>query len=416
MLKTLRWLLVFLLPFMGLYAGSTLMPQVKPLWERELPEKIIPLGLVDNDQTFLMAERISPNTEKEHLESLVGIDAETGTERFREKLPPELRQLANVGSRSRRLSANGSIILFHDNKDKSIFAYDWKRKAVVKRYMFAPSKLNVNEAVLHSKTLVCFAWNVDEQTGIPRSFLIGWSVDQETPRWTLEIGEEAIQLFLSDDGEIAAINTVTKKKDEIVVVNTKTGQFIQRIAGHVQDLDWSNNNQQMQLILNDAVQCVVQHYQLQDGQFALTSIQAFAPRCFYVSHDNELIAGLHAVGSTPLRRKLRSILKERLYDMLATVWPVSIVVTLHDRNTSEPLRKLDLPEDASPGQLFPLRNRNSLIISGGSEVACWPYVEQTTWPKWLGLVFGLLLAVLVARENLRLSHKPLLSQSSSPPI
>jgi hypothetical protein len=56
MWKLLRWLLLPILPILGLFAGWKMQPEQKPVWTYQAEYVVKPLGYVNNNSTLLVAE------------------------------------------------------------------------------------------------------------------------------------------------------------------------------------------------------------------------------------------------------------------------------------------------------------------------------------------------------------------------
>jgi len=150
MFRFLRWLMVALMPFVGLYAGSRLKLELKPKWEVSFPEMMVCLGVVDEGRTVLLSERGTTLSKDKEL-TIVGIDANTGNELFHHTLPEETSQARTHTSRPLTLTSDGNSFTFynHDSKrNTNIVVYDWKRQEIARRYQCLPKYVNTIDAVL----------------------------------------------------------------------------------------------------------------------------------------------------------------------------------------------------------------------------------------------------------------------------
>lgn len=93
MFKFLRWLLVPLLPLLGLFIGIWLMPVHKPRWEVTFPSEVatVGMGFVDQGKTLLLIEtKVEANSISNNAYGLIGLNAKTGEQLFRTPLSEEL--------------------------------------------------------------------------------------------------------------------------------------------------------------------------------------------------------------------------------------------------------------------------------------------------------------------------------------
>lgn len=404
MYRFVRWLLVAVLPFLGLFLGSRLTPELKPVWEVSFPEMMVYLGVVDEGRTVLLSERGTTISKDKEL-TIVGIDATTGNELFHHALPEETRQARDHSSHPLRLISDGDSITFynHDGKrNTNIVLYNWKRLEIVRRYRCQPEYINTDNAVIKKNTLVALAWNVDAVSGKARSFLVVWDTTGELPKWNIEVGEQCGSCYLSEDGTVAAIRN---NSDELVVVDIYQGTIIQKMPGYIHDVRWSSDNQRMHVVKQEKGSVYIQRYGRQKGQYVATTCDLIAHSPVEVSHHNNYISLRKYVGLSPLRQKLHDMFSTQLNTVLDQLWPVSRVVSLYEPETGEMVRSMAIPESRSHGLMIPTNNLEGVIIPNGKSLAYWSFTSVPTWTQWLGLCIGVLLASLLAWSNLHRSPR-----------
>ena len=157
----------------------------------------------------------------------------------------------------------------------------------------------------------------------------------------------------------------------------------------------------MHIVKHEKDGVYLQHYERQNEQYVPTTGDLVAQPPIVASHDNKYVALRGHIGSNAIRRKLHETLNSQLNTVLDILWPVNSVVSLHQPETGETIRSMTLHEARNPGSLFPANDLEGVIIPYGQSLAYWSFISMPSWPKWLGLLIGLLLAILVARDNLR---------------
>jgi len=250
-------------------------------------------------------------------------------------------------------------------------------------------------------TLAAIAWDFRADSGTIRSFIVIWDVQSDVPKWQVEVSEQADILYLSDDGKVAAICTTTMKLDELVLVDTIRGTIMQKIPGSsYQEVRWSSDSQRMHIVKSEKDGVYIQHYVRQNEHYVPTTRDLISQPPVVASHDNKYVALRRYIGATPFRRKLHELFNSQLNAILDLLWPVTCMISLHDPETGETIRSMPLPETRNPGPLYPTNNLEGVIIPNGKSVAYWSFTAGSTWPAWLGLSIGLILATLLAWRNL----------------
>lgn len=404
MFKAIRWFLVALMPFLGLYLGTMCIPELKPKWEIGFPFSTGEVGLVDDGKTLLLIEQQNDpasSNRKQTFERLIGIDTLSGEEQLRVELPQEVRHANALGSRTVKLSADGGLMLFLDSKEKSILLYDWKRNGIIRRYRCEPAFTNINEAMVNGDTLLALTSDTYTQ-GKPDSYLMAWNAHSEQPKWSIHIGEMAGDLCLSPDGKMAIMYVRTNNQFQLVFVDTIRGKIIRRQAGIIRDVKWSTDSCQMSLLYVDGNQAFFEQYAYLGQDFTSISKELLTIPPFATTRNRPYFV-LHTYpGNSALRSKIRNSLDQDWGAFLDRLWPVEAKVSVLEPETGKVIRSLTLDPSKIFGRIIFLPDFDAALIHDGWNLHHWSLSEKSTWPKWTGLMIGILLASLLAWKNLKL--------------
>lgn len=403
MFKVLRWFLVAILPFVGLYLGARCIPEHECLWKKSFPFSMAEVGLVDDGKTLLLIEQHDdPASENRKItfESLIGINTLSGDEQFRIELPKEVRKADAVGSRYLKLSVDGGSMLFLDSKQKSIFLYDWKRKLIIRSYRCEPTFTNITEAVVKNDILLATTMNANAQ-GNSDSYLVAWNSSSELPKWSIHIGEMASDLCLSPDGKMAIMYVRTNNQFQLVFVDTVRGKIIRRQAGIIRDVKWSTDSCQMSLLYVDGNQAFFEQYAYLGQDFTSISKEQLTIPPFATTRNRPYFV-LHTYpGNSAFRSKIRNSLDQDWGAFLDRLWPVEAKVSVLEPETGKVIRSLTLDPSKIFGRIIFLPDFDAALIHDGWNLHCWSSLERSKWPKWSGLILGILVASLLAWMDLQ---------------
>lgn len=234
MFKFLRWLLVPLLPLLGLFIGIWLMPVHKPRWEVTFPSEVatVGMGFVDQGKTLLLIEtKVEANSISNNAYGLIGLNAKTGEQLFRTPLSEELLKGGGVHHFNSRLISDEVGILFNhrvevepsqDIYDELVF-YDWKTKKIKKRYRSLYSNGSINSPMMKGATLA--AMGADDTRN-----LILWDGVSDTPI-VLPISKDYFDFGLSEDGAMVHICAAYAKPYQLILIDVRQKKQIQNIEG-----------------------------------------------------------------------------------------------------------------------------------------------------------------------------------------
>ncbi|MFT3880860.1 MAG: hypothetical protein QM703_14510 [Gemmatales bacterium] len=405
MFKVLRWLLVALLPFVGLYVGSLLTPQLKPRWEVMPPFLIVGLGYAEQGKSFLIQEwQPDPgNKDRSKQIAVIGIDPSTGRQQFRYEIPEELRMSKRLGAYPQWLFNEGSVLLFFDDTTRQILLYDWKRQQILRRYQTEPKLINLNQVVVKKNTLTAFMWSPNYQTSVSESYIVVWDIDSPSPKHTVGVGEQATDLRLSDDGTVASINNITNNVDCQVIVDTVQGRVIQKIKGWPRDVKWSADSKKMYVIIMDQQgNTVIQTFLRSMDKYELTSEKIIAPAASAVASDHlSYFAEKIYLRNHQLRRWANKLFGDKFKSFVDRLLPQPFNIAIYDPDTGDELMVQHCSGTEFIFNFFADPHWDGFIVGDKQTLIYWPFTPLPTWPKWLGLIAGILLSTLMAWKSLQ---------------
>ncbi len=156
--RLLFWMLVIVLPFIGLIAGIWLKPVNKPRWQCTHDNAVQILGYVDSASMLLVMEQ-----DTFEQKSLIGYLVDTGAEVFRQTLTNDAFKMNLNHVREARLSFDGNSIFLpaertHNEDEKEILVYNWRKNEVSKR-LHLPIKIPAPLIAVGQSKLVASAYS-----------------------------------------------------------------------------------------------------------------------------------------------------------------------------------------------------------------------------------------------------------------
>lgn len=405
MFKVVRWLLVAILPFLGLYLGILLTPKLKPVWEVTLSSPASCLGFAEQGKSFLLEEWQADLINKDQTKhiAVIGIDPSTGMQQFRYEIPDELRKLRRLGAHPQWLFIEGSALLFFDDTTRQILLYDWKQQQILRRYQTDPKMVNLNQVILKQNTLAAFMWIPNLQGGEPQSYIVTWDSDSITPKHTVYIGEQATDLRLSDDGTVASINTITNAVDYQVIVDTVQGRVIQKITAWPRDVKWSADTKKMYVIISDQQgDTIIQTFFRSTDKYELTSEKVIAPAASAVAGNHlSYFAEKIYLRNHQLRRWANKFFGDKFKSFVDRFLPQPFNIAIYEPDTGEELQVQHCSGTESIFNFYADPHWGGFIVGDKQTLTYWPFTPLPTWPKWLGLIAGILLSTLMAWKSLQ---------------
>lgn len=405
MWKLLRWLLLVILPILGLFAGWKLQPVQKPVWTYQAEYVVKPLGYVNNDSTLLIAEVTSQGKQ-----SLFGLEPETGVEQFRIPITRELLDASAVQIREAALSDDERYVVFpasHYDQKKSkqtqVILFDWKAGKVEKRFWlerYVEIVLLKNNTLVTRDPLQATVWKLNKSDD---PILIKW---QNINEFHFNMNPDASIAYRS------CVEASGKNKAKLVnnlqLYDILNEEHLPEIEGVIADLEWSPDGQSFTaLCLNFSnpamIKLSVQFFVRTEYGFngvpqkeiilAASGIKYLNPRLI----DKHLWL-IHYDSKFDQRRMwIKKQLGITLGQFLDKCWPEVDSFLLYDRKTNQFQGRIS-GIDTRISQLeyaFSLPEKNGLVIGNERYFDYWNYNPISNWYPLFGLCAGVLFSALL---------------------
>lgn len=398
MLKFLRWLLVPLLPLLGLFIGIWLMPLHKPRWEVTFPSEVatVGMGFVDQGKTLLLIETKVELPKKfisNNAYGLIGLNAQTGEQLFRTPLSEELLKGEGVFHNSASLVADG-VLLVHRVEVESawedyheIVVYDWKTQQIKKRYRSNASKGAINFPMLRGTTLVALgaAHTVHN--------LILWNDMEEAPT-VQTFNRSYFDFGLSPDGSMVHVCAGYEKPYQLILIDAKQKKQIQTIEGHFREVRWARDLQSFLAVEYDPKEKVhfTRRYQLVGKQY-----EPDPSSKVIIAHTGNISRGKSHLTMTtynqfhPWRMKVTSWLGDSSKFIVDRLWPEGTALQLHDDQTGHLVHRLILPKTVR-GSPFVHPDGQTVAMCDYQSISLWEFQSAARRYPLYGFLVGLLVA------------------------
>ncbi|MBL8825215.1 MAG: hypothetical protein JNJ77_21690 [Planctomycetia bacterium] len=402
MWKLLRWILLVILPMLGLFAGWKLLPVQKPVWTYQAEYVVKPLGYVNNDSTLLVAEVTSQGKQ-----SLFGLEPETGVEQFRIPITRELLDASAAQIRECVLSDNERYVVFpashydeKKSKEKQVILFDWKAGKVEKRFWV---ERMVDNVFLKNNTLVArdyqqiTVWKLDK------------TVDPIRIKW-----QRTNELYfnVNPDARIAyrcCVDPSGRNKAQLVtqlqLYDIKNEEHLPEIEGYVSDLEWSSDGQSFSALRSNFTNPVgnkltVQYFVRTDYGFQEVPEKEVSLSSSGFNHladkDFRLI---HSASKFDRRRVwLKKQLGATFANVVDKCWPEADSLLLFDRKTNQlhgSISGLEGKKSSAIRYAFSLPEKNGLVIGNERYFDYWNYNPISNWYPLFGLCAGVLFSALL---------------------
>jgi hypothetical protein len=407
MRKMFSILVLLLLPLLGLGAGLWLVPEAKPLWEKQTTQTFHPVGLVNDDKTFLVLETFS---EWEH--NLLGFDATTGAEQLRQELKLEPLQIFSSSFNQTVLSQDGHYIVFcaqSANGQYVFVLYDWKQQHIAERFQL-PEHIGYFNRVSYEQGCLLVSTN----TGVYR--------------WTRERPASPVCVVQMNPN---ILNQVVVKLNNEIMVSYESHIEQDSTVYNLIICDLARKGQ-----AKYKLPVVLQVMDYQDGIIAciLPDIVAGNPNGLRVSKyrinenggvdqlETNPLLDIHSLGSTShdavFTYMAISLWKRYLIerfgewsDWLPFLRTTTYTLEVYDRRTMKPLHRVALPIDekripAFSHQFELNRRQSTLLYSEWQTIQCWQLNTFSRYFPLLGLLAGTLCSLALIIRRLRW-RKPL---------
>lgn len=420
MKRVLAWLLVPLLPLVGLIHGIWLMPENKPHWEVSFQDNMAVkgLGFVDGGKTLLCVEtKLEPGrqTISNNAFGVIGLDAQTGEQLFRTPFTDELLKGEGVHYANASLTADGQGILLNrrvvvdppqDTYDEMV-VYDWKTQQITKRYRTVYKNGAPNWPALRGSTLAVMGSAHDIHN------LILWNGTEDKPT-IYPLSKSVFDFGVSDDGAMVHVCAAYVSPFQLILIDAKNQKVNQTIEGHFREVRWAADHQSFLAVEYDPKQKVhvARRYQLENQQYVLVPQSEVA-----IAHTGNVSRGKPYLTMTtytqldPWRTRIAALLGVQFKFIVDRLWPEGQVVQLHDDLTGQLLRKLVLPKDVR-GDSIIHPDHQSVAMTNWRTASLWEFSPASRWYPLYGFTLGLVLASLLARRLLR--QRPKATNSLSP--
>lgn len=412
MFKFLRWLLLPLLPLLGLFIGIWLMPERKARWEVAFATQVETLGFIDRGDTLLLIET-KEDTAKQTITAngLIGVNAQTGEGRFYTLLSDELLKKGLPFHNSSLVTGDEGILFCHrvevepvEETYDELFVYDWKSRKIKKQYRSncRNGAIAFNKPVMKGTTLAALGG------GEHINNLVLWSGDEETPV-VLPLSKAIFDFGLSPDGSIVHVCAAYAKSYQLILIDAKQKKQIQTIEGHFREVRWARDLQSFQAVEYDPTQRVhfIQRYQQVEKQYKPdpASKIVIAQAEDIISRGKTHLTMISASHSDPLRRKIVSWLGDSSKFIVDRLWPEGNVLQLHDEQTGRLKDQLILPH-TERGNPFVHPKGHSVAMCDTHTVSLWEFRSATRWYPVYGFLAGLLCAFVLVWRQFRQSRRP----------
>jgi len=409
-LMTFRWLLVPALPVVGLFVGLMLTPRAKPRWEMYLPPESHCAGTVaDGEMTYLLlyVGQIH-ELDMPAFHQLTGIDISTGAELFSRKIPCDRNeQMELLPGTTYALRWNR---ILHDAK---VTLYDWKQDAELNQFV-APEIYYDAHRIDFKNGVLAVASNTSQDSSV-----IFWHLKGKGP-------PEAIKLKYSDDitsglqlsangcwaihhHQSFARGRSKSSERRFDIIDTKLGEVVQSLPVESQTLRWQQDEDAFLALMYDEKTDELhwQRYLRINGSF-IPSGPAMAEKKLTRVLSSCLSPYVVLVTTNlrdSIRRKVMGGSGRAQQEIFNRLWPVTTALHFMQHSTGEMVRRLTLPGnelfDSNP-YIHPYPNGQGFVVQQGDHhLSFWEFSPASSWSPWIGLGVGTLLALFVARWNLR---------------
>ncbi len=405
---TLRWLLVLLLPLVGLAVGAWLIPETKPIWEKALENPVCG-GIIDYEGkacVIALGDRILHNALP--AREVTGIEVATGKEAFCKFVPDDDDTLKID------LIPGTHFVLYHFFSNQMML-FDWKAHHEVERFEMPERMIIVHTPILRNNVLACENGRKSKLVICQRRAL------EHSPALEIALsGYPMHNIQLSAQGTWVIDCDVYRyglpgipAKDPVPVFETKQGKQVCSLPEDVHYIRWHDTDDNSLLALRRNLQTNSEYWQrfvLKDGSFQPIEPRFPAMRGVVRNQTPSpfvVLECFNTLGS--LRVKLFEIAGGTLREILNRCWPVRRTLEVYQADTGLHVQSLPLPvpdmSTISSTTVHPTPDGQGLVLQRGMHLTYWQFQPSKDWYWWTGLAFGTILAIGLAWFNLRRSAK-----------
>jgi len=406
-LLTLRWLLVPLLPLLGLAVGVIIMPEAKPRWNVPMGEKSHCLGMItDHDQPFLLFDQgLSLFAKAPQIEVMDLTTGETSIKRAEDE--NDLSELARVPSTT--LALRHKTIGVHP----AFRLYDWEKHLDVHQGFLPDANPYLESLTFHGHTLAA-------AVSVPRSTVEFWHFDEYQPTDPVVVSFPRGYRFdiqMSADEATAIVRYLVRPVDgssasifHVKVIDTLQGKIVQDMSSkHIVAVRWHPVDNSFLALQEDdtAQQLFWQRYSLVDNSFTPSGPKVLLNKnSRLLSPSPGPFIVLESINIDDLlRRKVLKLLGQEGQSVLNRIWPLATTVELYQTSNGELLQSITLPyvDDrfSDIKTAYPDPNGQGVVLKQLQHYSYWEFNRTSRWYPRLGLALGIVLAILLAWLNLR---------------
>lgn len=413
-LLTIRWLLVLLLPVLGLFFGRWMIPVAKPIWERTLDEYVKCIGTRTDGTTSCLLlfdqRRIKEGTKA--FQSMAGLDWTNGAELFSRKIPCDgFTKLVVVPGTS-------YVLRWEFSDPDSLVLFDWEHEVVHRQLIIGARLSQITLPSMKNNVLVAMI-------GGPTLFTIGcWCLGDHSKADDIKITSEnplVRDLVLSSNGEWLLVSSQlitgapgAPSEHRVEIFDTKLGKKLQTLPGQIERICWEDKADSFMALHRDEKNNKQwwQRYVRENGSFFPAGAAIVLPRMGIVWNQD---SGSHVVVASTnkddaARSKLMGWLGKEQQWILKRFWPEVTLLDIYRSSTGELVESLNIPGFGSPNifemangtkTIHPTPDGKGLVLQVGRQLSYWQSHANIRWYPWIGLCLGVILSIVVVRWNLR---------------
>jgi len=409
-LMTLRWLLVPLLPVLGLLAGLWLKPDPKARWEVNLGYEGHCAGLVALDNSRCLAlYRQQDLSNRQTVHEIVGIDLDTGLTRFTERLP-DPGPMVHI-----QLLPGTTLAMYFNRLDPSVpfRLYDWQQKQVVFRglvreYYYKMRSVSYHNHVLaadlggHREGILAF-WN-DQESDLPAERLLHLHDCMDYDLQLSQNGRWAVirYAFISEAGTL---------KQHVQLLDTLKAKVVQELSIDIKSIRWHSHDEGFLALQFDSKtrSHFLQYYRRQGEQFmALGKANPTVTGTVLKQSPSPFLVIATTNSNDDIRSKVShwlEFLGPLREDVMHRLWPVSTTFNLFSIDDGQLAHRIMAPEvkyeELGSYLVHPDVLGEGLVLQQRDKLTNMDFYPASRWYPRLGLTLGIVLAILLAWLNLR---------------
>lgn len=408
LLLSLRWLLVPLLPVLGLAIGALMMPEAKPRWYVPIEGKSNCLGIItrNGQSSLLFHHGLSKYRE---VPAIHGIDLVTGdTSIIRAEEKVDYFELARIPGTS--LALHHKTIGSHP----AFKLYDWEKNIDVHQGFLPDSNPYLNSLTYQGHTLAA--------TILQNRSTIGfWHFNEYKPTDPVEIkfpNGNRFDIQLSADEAWAIVSYLVRSPVagssasiiHVKLVDTLQGKIVQDLSSdNIHAARWHPVDNSILALREDGTtqQLFWQRYQLVNNNIVPRGTRVLSNKNSFVinSGSSPIIILASDNSMDPLRRKLSELVGREGQSILDRCWPVATTVDVYQSSNGEMLQSFTIPHyDVGLFDIkaaYPDPSGQGVVLNCPQHYSYWEFNPTARWYPRLGLALGIVLAILLAWFNLR---------------